>query len=185
MISLGLMQNANAEIDMTGLYTGAQFSSSTLEITPTTGSKTSNGYGHMKVKVGKYINDMISAEGQLGATSNTGGSKGIVTFGGYARIDKDIGQYKYYGLLGFGGVYSYADGSPSVTESSFSYGVGIEIFGSKDLALSIEYLVVLDTEIDGGSDMTFDTVGLGFTYYFTEDTSYFNKNRNKVRSIRY
>ena len=185
MISVSLMPSANAEIDMTGLYTGAMFSSSTHETVPKTGSKTSKGYGHIKVKVGKSLNDMISAEGQLGATSNTGGSKGVVTYGGYARIDKDIGKYKYYGLLGVGGLYSYDDGSPSITESSFSYGVGLEIFGSKDLTLTIEYLTILDTEIDGGSDMTFDAVGLGFTYYFTEDTSYFNKNRNKVRSIRY
>ena len=132
--SMGLSQTVKAEIDWTGLYSGVQFSNSTLEVTSGS-STTSTGYGHVKAKLGKYLNERVSAEAQLGMTTNTGGSKGNLTYGGYARIHQDYGQYKIYGLLGLGGLYSYADGTDSLSESSFSYGVGVEIFGSKDLAL--------------------------------------------------
>ena len=117
-------------------------------------------------------------------TTNTTTSQGIITYGGYGRVDKDFDGYKIYGLLGFGGIYAYQDDVDDVTESSFSYGAGIEIFGSKSVAITLEYLSVLDKSVDGG-DTTFSTFGAGFTYYFIEDKSYFNKNRNKIRSIRY
>ena len=176
--------NLFAEIDKTGLYSGALFSSSTFEVTPNSGSSVSTGWGHAKAKIGKFMNDKFAWEAQLGFTTNTSSSKGNLTYGAYARYDYPFGQYKLYGLLGFGGLFSFEDGTDDVSESSLSYGVGLEIYGSKDIAITFEYLSMLDTSVDN-TDLTFDAVGLGFNFYFTEDTSYFNKNRNKVRSIRY
>ena len=117
-------------------------------------------------------------------TTNSGATQGIATYGAYLRLGKDYGQYKPYGLIGFSGIYAYEDNVDNVSETSGSYGAGLEIFGSKDLAITFEYLRMIDKSVDGG-DSTFDAFGAGFTYYFTEDKSYFNKNRNKIRSIRY
>ena len=80
--------------------------------------------------------------------------------------------------------HSYAENTDSQSEAGGSLGVGLEIFGSKDLAITFEFLRLIDKSING-ADVTFDIVGVGFTYYFTEDKSYFNKNRDKIRSIRY
>lgn len=184
MMALCISYPAYAELDLTGLYSGLQYSDSTDEFKPDSGSSVKENRGHVKVKVGKLMNDIVAVEGQLGLTTNSTSSQGILTYGVYLRADKDYGQYKLYGLLGASGIYAYEDNVDSVSESSGSYGVGVEIFGSKNIAVTFEYLTLLDKSIDGG-DLTFDTLGVGFTYYFTEDKSYFNKNRNKIDSIRY
>lgn len=183
----GFSSSAFAEIDFSGLYSGMQYSSSEFKArtsTTTSTTTTTVNNGHIKAKLGYIINDNLTVEGQLGLNTNSNDKLGTVTFGTYLRASKDYGQYKPYGLVGLGGYYSYDDVADNDTQFGGSLGVGLEIFGSKDLAISVEYLRILDKTIDG-SDITFDTVGLGFTYYFTEDKSYFNKNRNKVRSIRY
>ena len=175
---------AFAELDLTGIYSGLMFSDSKDEFEATFGGTTKENRGHIKAKVGKILNENFTIEGQFGMTTNSGSSQGIATYGAYLRGGKDFGQYKLYGLLGFSGVHAYQDNVSDVTESSGSYGAGLEIFGNKHIAISLEYIRMIDTSVDGG-DFTFDTIGAGFTYYFIEDKSYFNKNRNKIRSIRY
>ena len=174
---------AFAEIDLTGMYAGVIFSNNGYDLKTNSG-KVSESWGHVKAKVGTSLTELIDAEGQLGLTTNSDAGHGVVSYGAYLRIGKDMGQYKPYGLVGLSGFYLYEDGYDSESETGFSYGAGIEIFGSKDLTVTFEYLRLIDKSVDGG-DLTFDTLGVGFTYYFTEDTSYFNKNRNKIRSIRY
>ncbi len=174
---------ARAEIDFSGLYSGFIFSDSTEILKPDTGVNDKYSRGHMKGKLGYIVNDIISFEGQLGLTSNSGGSEGIMTYGGYLRAGKDFGQYKLYGLLGASGIYYYSDAG-NISQTGGSYGVGLEIFGSKDLAITLEYITLVDKSIDEG-DFSFDTLGIGFTYYFTEEKSYFNRNQNKIKSIRY
>jgi len=173
---------AYAEIDFSGMYAGLHYSDSAFESKQD--SSVNDNWGHIKGKLGKILNEDFSVEGQFGMTTNSDDEKGIATYGVYLRGGKDFGEYKPYGLLGLSGYHAYQDGFDSVSESSGSYGLGLEIFGSKNVAVTFEYIRMIDKEIDN-EDITFDTVGLGFTYYFVEDKSYFNKNRNKVRSIRY
>ncbi len=175
---------ARAELDLTGLYGGLQYSDSKDEFESDTGGKTKENRGHIKLKIGKVQNKHFSAEGQLGLTTNSSTSLGIITYGAYARAQKDFGQYKIYGLIGLGGLFAYQDNVDDVSENGLSYGAGLEVFGSKNIAVTLEYVSLLNTSVTGG-DLTFDTFGVGFTYYFIEDKSYFNKNRNKIRSIRY
>lgn len=175
--------SAIAEIEWTGLYSGLQFSDSTDEFKEV-GGKDKDNRGHLKAKLGKYLVNWLSVEGQFGMTTNSDTNRGIATYGVYVRPDLDLGQYKLYGLLGLGGLYAYEDNEENDSEVGFSYGVGLEIFGTKDIAVTFEYISLIDKSVDGG-DRTFDTLGIGFTYYFTDDKSYFNKNRNKIRSIRY
>jgi len=184
LLSLSFSFCAQAEVELSGLYSGILYSSSHLETRATGQPKGTQNWGHIKVKVGTILNDLVSVEGQLGVTTNTNADLGTLTYGGYLRAGKDFSQYKLYGLLGYSGFHSYKKGQDSVNENSFSYGVGLEVFGSKNIAITLEYLMLVDKTVDR-SDLTFDTLGLGFTYYFIEDKSYFNKNRTKIRSIRY
>ena len=184
LIALVTHNPARAEIDLTGVYTGLHFSSVDYMLKPDNGTDISESWGHMKAKLGTSLNDWFSVEGQFGLTTNSTAVHGVFTLGGYLRVGKDLGQYKPYGLIGVSGFHLYEDGMEDQTEAGASYGVGIEIFGTKDLTVTFEYLRLMDISVDGG-DLTFDTIGFGFTCYFTEDKSYFNKNRNKIRSIRY
>jgi opacity protein-like surface antigen len=176
--------SAQAEIDLSGTYTGVQFADNTDRFVDSSGIATEYNHGHIKAKYGWILNDSLSFEGHLGITSNSDERAGILTYGAYIRPNIDFGKFKLYGLLGLGGTYNYDDKLKDHSESGGSYGVGVEIFGSKDLAITLEYVSILDKSVNGG-DLTFDTLGIGFTYYFTEDKSYFNKNRNKIKSIRY
>ncbi len=174
--------SSHAEINLSGIYSGLQFATSSSQFeSPTTTASASRG--HLKIKLGKQLNDWAAAEGQLGATTNSSSSDGLVSYGAYLRIGREFDQYKLYGLLGFSGIEDLDDAS-NLSESSGSYGVGLEVFGSRNLAITFEYLHLIDTSVNGG-DLTFDTLGIGFTYYFFEETSIFEKNRNKIRSIRY
>jgi hypothetical protein len=183
---------AQAEISLTGLYGGFFLSDSTDEFTPEGGGdRVSQNRGLAKIKLGKELSDILAVEGQFGLTSSSDDKKAISIFGAYLRAGKDFGKVKIYGLLGFGSIYAYEDGFENVSESGGSYGVGIEIFGSKDLAITIEYIDLIDKSVDGGDpafgkgDLKFDITSIGFTYYFSEENSQFAKNRDKIRSIRY
>ncbi len=174
--------SAQAEIELTGSYYGIQFSNSNYKLEYNSGS-TETGYGHLKGKYGWVMNDTVSLEGQLGFTNSPEGAESLMVYGAYLRAGKNFGDYKLYGLLGLGGIYSY-DAENNESEAGGSYGLGLEILGSKEVAITLEYLTVLNKSVDAG-DLTFDSLGIGYTYYFVEDKSYFNKNRNKIKSIRY
>lgn len=181
---------AQAEIEWTGLYSGIYFSNAKDKFEADSGGKEEESRGHIKIKLGKYLNNFLSVEGQIGMTNNSDDTQGISTYGAYLRANKSFGKYNMYGMLGYSGIYSYHDDFDSVSESGGSYGVGLEIFGSKNLALSIEYLALLDMSVDGddpnfgSGDLKFETIGIGLTYFFSDETSQFIKNRNKIRSIR-
>ena len=181
---------AQAEFEWTGLYSGLLFSSSRDEFTSDEGVENNESRGHIKVKLGKYLNDYISVEGQFGMTTNSDEVQGISTLGAYVRANKSFGKYTIYGLLGFSGIYAYDDDFENVSESGGSYGVGLEVYGSKNLSLTFEYIALLDKSVSGGDqdfgngDLKFDTIGMGLTYFFSAEKSVFIKNRNKIRSIR-
>ena len=183
--------SAQAEIEWTGWYSGLYYSSSRDEFEPDVGVSNNETRGHLKIKLGKYLNKYISLEGQLGGTTNSDVNSGISTHGAYFRVNQSFGKYTLYGLLGLGGIYSYDDELENISEFGGSYGIGLEIFGSKDLSVTFEYLTILDKSVNGDNptfgsgDLKFDTIGIGFTYYFNDEKSAFIKNRNKIRSIRY
>ncbi len=178
------LHTAEAELELTGWYYGFMFSDSSEKLDLNGGGTRSVSKGHLKMKMGKSFNDYLSVEGQLGMTTNTGVKRGRFTYGLYLRPYMDFSSYRLYGLLGASGFYDYHDVREDVSESGFSWGLGIEVFGSKNAALSLEYLHMIDKSISAG-DYTYDSLGLGFSYYFMDDTSYFSRNRNRIKSIRY
>ncbi len=185
ILSLAILMvsfSVQAEVDLSGTYYGLQYSNS-KSISEDSSTKTEISYGHIKAKYGWMMNDLISLEGQLGFTNAPDESDSLLVYGAYLRAGYDFGSYKLYGLLGIGGIYAY-DSQDKESESSGSYGLGLEIFGSRDVAVTLEYLTVLNKSVDG-TDLKFDSLGIGYSYYFSEEKSYFNKNRNKIKSIRY
>lgn len=184
-LSIAVQNSAFAELELSGTYAGFLYSTSDYSLDADVASNDlSDNWGHLKVKYGRMLNDVYSVEGQLGVIDNTNADHGVATYGVYLRVGKDMGQYKPYALVGLSGLYLYDDVVENQSETGFSYGVGLEIFGSKDMTVTFEYLSVLNMSADAG-DLSFSTLGLGFTYYYSEDKSYFNKNSKKIRSIRY
>ena len=185
---LGIAMPAVAELELTGRYYGIQFTNSDYEYDFDAVATTdfSESWNFIDGKYGSQLNDLVSLEGRLGISNNLNADHGVVTFGAYMRIGKNLGKYRPYGLLGASGIYIYEDdaGLDDVDESGFSYGLGLEIFGSPNVALTFEILRGIDKSVDDG-DLTFDSMGFGFNYYFSEESSTFTKNRNKIRSIRY
>ena len=183
---LGIALPAAAELELTGKYYGIQFTNGDyeLDIDNPVATDFKESWNFIDAKYGSQLNDLVSVEGRLGVSNNLGKDHGIVTLGGYLRIGKNLGRYRPYGLIGGSGIFIYEEGLDDYDESSFSYGAGIEIFGSPNVALTFEWLRGIDKSVDDG-DLTFDSVGFGFNYYFSEESSIFNKNRNKIRSIRY
>ncbi len=183
---------AVAELELTGTYYGFQFTNNKYD--NDTGSDES--WNFIDGKYGNQLNDWVSLEGRVGLSDNLSSVHGIINLGGYMRIGKDLGRYRPYGLLG--ATYTYwfeedldelgdqlgIDLDDSYDESGFSYGFGIEIFGNPNIAITFEAMRAID-ESDSDGDTTIDQFGLGFNYYFISDTSRFNKNRDKIRSIRY
>ncbi|MFT5504028.1 MAG: hypothetical protein ACI845_002452 [Gammaproteobacteria bacterium] len=167
----------------TGIYYGLHYAHSLDQITAN-GSTEKTARGYMKLKVGKYLNDKISVEGHGGYVTSSTAEAGIFSIGAMARAEKRFEKYRIYGLLGASVLYAYNRDTTDANESSISWGAGIEIFGDPFTAITLEYISMINTELDDGSDFTFDTLGIGFTYYFSSNQSRFNKSGSRVGLIR-
>jgi hypothetical protein len=167
----------------TGTYFGVHYAHSLDQIT-SNGNTEKVGRGYMKLKVGKYLNDKISMEGHGGYVTSSTAEAGIFSIGAMARVEKRFEQSRIYGLLGASLLCAYNKDTSDANESSISWGAGIEIFADPFSAITLEYISMINTELDNGSDFTFDTLGIGFTYYFSSNKSRFNKNGSWVGLIR-
>ena len=178
------LSSAQAELELNGWYTGFMYSDSSEKLDQNGGGTQAVSKGHLKLKSGKALNEYLSVEGQLGMAAGTGRKRGRFSYGLYLRPYMDFGSYRLYGLLGATGFYDYDDRQDNVSESGASWGIGIEVFGNKNAAISLEYLHMIDKTISQG-DYVYESLGLGLSYYFMEDSSYFSRNRNRIESIRY
>ncbi len=174
-----------AEPRLTGIYAGGYYSNSDQSLDVPGAATFNRSRGHLKLKMGMALNEYVDLEGQLGATSDAGSDEGIITYGAYARFYKDFEEraYRAYGLVGFSGTEDM-NSITDLSDSGLSYGFGFEIFGSKNLSIGIEMIRLYDTSFKGG-ELSSDVVGLGVTYYFMEEGSVFDRNRDKIDSIRY
>ena len=183
IVLLSVSESVYAQVELTGYYFGFQYNNASFEVDDSA-SDISESWGLLHGKFGKAINDLLSIETKLGVSTNADSSHLVYTYEAFLKIGKSLGKYKPYGILGVSGVHVHQAGYFTEDFSGGSYGVGLEIFGSKDLALELEYIRATDTT-DAGFDVHMDSMTLGFVYYFSSETSVFNRNRNKIRSIRY
>jgi hypothetical protein len=174
-----------AELEMTGYYYGVNFASGSFDKDFSGGTTDiSESWGLLQGKFGKTINDTLSIEAQLGVSTNLSKAHGVSFLSTFLKVGRSFEDYTLYGLLGGTASRMYEDGYDTQHYSGFSYGAGIELFGSKAVSISLEIQRLLHIT-DNGADVNFDVSSLGFTYYFLADKSKFNKNRNAIRSIRY
>jgi opacity protein-like surface antigen len=88
----------------------------------------------------------------------------------YARVEKELGKFGVYGLLGYGTVdYSatfplgFVDVEISDTASDFTYGAGVNYSLNEDFNVFIDYTVQPDFET-GVDSIDSDVVALGVNY---------------------
>ena len=181
---------AYAEKELTGSYMGILFSNTSENFDPDTGSAITEKTGHIKFKLGTQLNEWATVEAQGGFTTDSDEKQGLATLGGYLRYDHKLDGISIFGLLGLGVVASYHDDLDNVNESGLSWGLGIEVYGSKDLSLTLEYISLIDISVEdddpefGPGDLIFEMIGIGLTYHFSEETSPFVKNQNGFKTIR-
>jgi hypothetical protein len=185
LLLTALSNPAIAELELTGYYLGGEFTNGSYkkDFSDST-TDISESWGFLQGKFGKKINETLSVEAQLGISSNLTSDHGVYFLSTFLKVGRSFEGYTLYGLLGGTTSHIYEAGYDTDNYSGFSYGAGIEIFGSKDVSISLEYQSLLNIT-DNGADVKFDVTSLGFTYYFSDEKSKFNKNRNKIRSIRY
>lgn len=174
--------SVQAEQQRTGDYWGFQAGNSLDRIASNVSSNNVNR-GYLKLRYGTYLDDYLAAEGHIGAISNSRTDEGIVTLSGFVRAERVYGKAKYYGILGYSGIFSYHDVAGNESEFSLSYGVGVELFGGPDTSIALEYVSVIDTDLSNGNQFSFDTIGIGFTHYFVEESSKLSKTLRNRRGL--
>jgi hypothetical protein len=185
LLLTALSNPAIAELEMTGYYFGGNITNGTFDKNFSDNTTDlSESWSFIQGKFGKKINDILSVEAQLGVSTNLTSSHGVYFLSTFLKVGKSFEKYTLYGLLGGNTSHMYEEGYDTQNYSGFSYGAGVEMFGSKDISISLEVKRLLHIT-DNGADVNLDAASLGFTYYFLADKSRFNKNRNAIRSIRY
>jgi opacity protein-like surface antigen len=132
------------------------------------------------LKLGYEATERFAIEGRIGITgeddrsydSNVGPIEVALQADYYAsvfgRFNVTTGPAKLYLLLGATSVRLSAEATANgvsvgddETESDLSYGVGLDLYGNRHLAVTVEYIRHLDK-----SDYYIDAANLGFTYRF-------------------
>lgn len=175
--SLGVVQ---AEEVRTGYHFSGLFLNANEEV-----DDSKEDRGSLAIKIGKAIDEDLSWEAHASRVNNSDEDNGIFTVGGFLRYDWRFEKYSLYGLGGVSSLYNYVDEGDDINESSVSFGFGIDLFGSPNLAMTFEYVYMINAELDDGEDLTYQTIGLGLTYFFTTDDNRFNKNQGTLKNIRY
>lgn len=154
-------------------------------------------------KIGYDINKFIGLEAHAGATTT---KRYIVVdqqgqeIGDYKKRGRHVALYgranwhftniTLYGLLGVDYYRiiedvnipgSFSDKS-SIGKTGLSYGVGVDLFGNSQTALSLNYMQLINKDFYGDGDKTkVDAIHLGITYYFTlQKTNHPVKPRDRL-----
>ena len=142
------------------------------------GSLGSDSLQGMSLKIGYDFTDFFAAEAVVGfslkqsfqnESGTTDADFKISNFEAlYARATLPFDRARPYLLLGFAHMSTKASGlvngqefSASSSESGFSYGFGIDLYGSERTAFSFQWAKLMDKDTVDVSAMTFS-----FTHYF-------------------
>ena len=172
LLSSFLIADALAVPERTGAYASLMYLGANEKV-----DSFDENRGSTAIRIGKVMNDSYSLEAHGSVVNSSDTDDGIFTVGGFARIEKAEEKYTYYGLLGVSTIRSYSTSLDDITETSLSYGFGIDVYGSPNLAITLEYVHMIDAELDSGQDLTYQSFGIGLSYRFVEDKNNFNKSR--------
>ncbi|MDH5571668.1 MAG: porin family protein [Gammaproteobacteria bacterium] len=178
LITFALILTTNVYAIDFQLYSGLDYS----KINDKTASSSLSG---ANVRLGLDINKYIAIEGYAGRSNTTVTSYTVsgvtntdytykvnyssgVVLRGNLRFDRNRAA-----LFGFAG-YGYSDANIEsasantkihISESSPVYGIGLDLYGTKQAALTFTAGTYLDKKISG-ADTKITSYTLGFTYYF-------------------
>ena len=151
-----LLMSANVFADSPRSYFGIFISDAQFD--PDKGANTD--FVNLNFKLGYDLSSYLGAELRVGSNATTDNNKVSDTSYAAALVRGDIPlkHVNLYGLVGFGAVT--AD-TPSFDDSysDLAYGLGIEMFGTKNTAFSIEY-------VQYGVDDIYKTLGVGIVHHF-------------------
>ncbi len=119
--------------------------------------------GNINAKLGYQVNNFVGVELHLGQSISTDSSNVDSPSLGYVspmlRLTLPYDRVNLYSLFGLASVRGDFPGNYDDSYSDFSMGLGLELYGSKRTALSLEYMRY-------GVDDSYKTFGLGVVHYF-------------------
>ena len=94
----------------------------------------------------------------------------------YARANWRLTNVTLYGLAGYGyykaisdftsDTDSFYDGSAERKEKGLSYGIGLDLFGSRRTAASLSWMQLINEKDEFDSELNVQAIYLGITHYF-------------------
>jgi len=119
--------------------------------------------GNVNAKLGYFINAYVGVELHMGMTVTTEASSvddpGLGYVAPMLRFNLPYERVNVYSLFGLASVRAEFPGNYDDSYSDVAFGAGIELYGTKRTALSLEYMRY-------GMDDTYKTFGLGLVHYF-------------------
>lgn len=155
-------------------YIGINAASFESTTTDTSQTETSTSYDGAMLNFGYDINNYFSLELLTGASSSadespTISSKIDYTGGVYARFNLRFNRVTLSLLGGYattGISTTVGNTTTSDSESGQSAGIGIDFYGTRDLALSLRTMILYAKDNPGGGDTVLSATTFGITYYF-------------------
>ena len=157
------------------LYIGINGAKYELTATTASGTESSVEYDGYMFNLGYDFNNYLSLEADAGLSS----SENEATPGSSSKIDYTVGLYLKLNMRFDRVVVSLLGGQTSTkmsvttgatttsdTESSTAGGIGIDFFGTRDLALTFRRMIIYTKDNVGGGDTTITATTAGITYYF-------------------
>ena len=146
------------------LYLGIDYGDFGYEVTDT-GYSPDNANGYI-LRLGYDLNNWLAVEGHYADPEDfeENGSVAITSgagFGAYGRLNLRFKQATLYGLAGATRITF--DGESA---TGLAYGAGLDIYGSRNTALTISYTRYFDDEAPSGADIVVDAFNFGITHYF-------------------
>lgn len=178
--------NAVAETFSRGFYFSGGFAKHSISDFPIHSEPEDFRLNGALFKVGYDIAPYFAVEGHAGLTAkgnyywynNLGQAVGEYDLQAehgalYARANWRLKNVMLYGLLGYGyynvvvddKVVGNYDVSYSVRRDGFTFGVGMDLFGTRRGALSLNWLQLINEEDKYGDKLDVNAVYLGITYY--------------------
>ncbi len=119
--------------------------------------------GNVNAKLGYFVNPYVSVELHMGMTVTTESSSvddpGLGYVAPMLRLNLPYEQVNVYSLFGIASVRGKFPGNYDDNYSDVAFGVGMELYGTRNTALTLEYMRY-------GVDDTYKTFGLGIVHYF-------------------
>ncbi len=137
------------------------FSGSDAQFVPQTGAK--EDAGNVNAKLGYFVNQYMAVELHMGmvvtADSNSVDDPSLGYVSPLLRFNLPYERVNLYSLFGLASVRGKFPGNFDDSYSDIAFGFGMELYGSRTTALTLEYMRY-------GVDDSYKTFGLGIVHYF-------------------